>query len=241
MAYQSMGKTSFLDGLRKATALNSAGVHALYRPGKNACDFALRYFRESLHVLKALSLSEHALPQPNGGCCKSKILTANEVTTSMAGQSSFQVCNQPKIFFPPQDSEEIDAALLRFTAAVLFNTGLAYHQRSIVEASKRTKCHWAAQKLYIACSSLCSKCLTDKGLEQNEDLLVLYVATTNNLAHIQKELVQEASFKSSLELLKQVMAHVVNRRQRLSEEEWDSIDQVHLNTVLGQPIVAAAA
>jgi hypothetical protein len=237
-----MNMALFLDSLRKAAALNTAGVNALYQPGKNACDLALRYFRKSLHVLKALSVSEHASPQHNGAFCKSRILTANEVTMSMAGHSSpFQVYNHPKIFFPPQDSEAIDATLLRYTAAVIFNTGLAYHQRSIIEASSRTKCHWAAHKLYNACSSLCSTFLTDKGLEHCEDLLLLYVATTNNLAHVQRELAQEASFKASLELLKEVMTHVVNSRQDLSEEEWDGINEVHLNTVLDQPIVAAAA
>ena len=199
---------------------------------------ASNYFRSAMQVLVNLTAGQHMTPSRN----ISSILPRNisSVALEFPKEDSFCIYNSLLVFEPHTSAATAGAQLEYdvsfFSAAILFNLALLYHQRAATTGE--LKFYRAADHMYL------------KGLVilQNfpefadVDMTALQLSILNNQAHIRLKLGQVVdALDAASEEIRSISCVLLSFASPLPQLEADMINQILINTLVSGPQCAPSA
>ena len=224
--------TYLLQLLQHACYLNNQGVDALVVSEKEGNERAIGAFRHSLRILRELATQIGDGATGLETIVDLKLYDATEIPQFT--DEAFHICDQPKVFCPDPGNAFSITHVTAFSATVILNTAIAYHRQALL--TKTSKNFISSRKLYMACTHLCSYLLSADS--DNQDILALYLACVNNLAHVQNWFLERKELEASLTLLEQLVARVAQRPENAS-----ALREISLNIMMvpGHCTAASAA
>lgn len=234
---QRMNADIFCHQLQDAADLNRDAVAALSQPGTiSGLTAALNGLKRSLRILQNLSREIRGPDRfslPAGGL----IYSAGQMP--MPDNDLLYIYGQPKVFYPGGIEDASLGRLTAFTAAVVFNTALAYHRKAL--ETGRTNHYKSAHLLYGSVLRLFTT--QPLNLQENTDFMILYVASANNMAQVDYELSEYKSFEMTMQqLVMPATQNMLQRQSILADDEAFSLNEVAMNVLLAKsPELARAA
>lgn len=233
MAKESMALRNdvFYQQLQQAANLNFDGVASLYQPGPSNARHAVTTFEISLRLLQAVAqegLLEDLPP-------RDPFIYTESLLTKLRDDDFF-ICSQPRLFrFATHEAVSL-GDLSSFTAVALFNVALTYHRRGLERGQVRY--YKMAHRLYMNSA----ECLRGQLLAYCVNLKILYLASVNNMAHIEYRLNELENSRITLEQrVRPALEDVLQSHLNLAESEISCLINISLNVMFSIPVVAGAA
>ena len=199
---------------------------------------ASNYFRSAMQVLVNLTAGQHMMPSRNASFITPRNISS--MGLEFPKEDSFCIYNSLLVFEPHASTAtagpQLEYDISYFSAAILFNLALIYHQRAA--NTGEFQFYRAADHMYL------------KGLVilQNfpefadVDMTALQLSILNNQAHIRLKLGQTVeTLGSASEEIRTISCVLLNFASPLPQLEADMINQILINTLVSGSQCAPSA
>ena len=225
-----MASTSFAEQMfREAFHLNSsAALEAMAGNGAEASSL----FKHALKIISFIDIG------PNTGlnCGNRLARSVSTIPLAFSKDESFCIYDRLLIFERPQGVGPAEAFDLTFySAAIIFNMGLVFHQQGSIFGSR--KFYAAAYRMYEKALNI----IDNVPIFGDSDLDALHLAALNNRAHICLQMGTVRNTESDLENIRLLSSALLYSESFRPHLEETMISEILINSMVSGPVCAACA